>query len=348
MASSLQASDLPDLVVTTLANLGPARFQQIAQNLQYYEAFSRWFRADKVQLDSGYQIQRTVMTTFDSAAAAHVGLNHTDQVNIANNLTTLTIPWRHAQASWGIIFQTDILMNRGRSMVLDVLIPRRADALLALVEELENRAWGTAPSTTNTTLPYSIQYYIVENATEGFTGVHPGSHTSVAGINANNVPKWKNYAAQYTDVSKTDLITKMRDAHRQLQFMSPITINDYRGSVGQRYRIYVNRTTIRQIEDIGEAQNENLGRDIATLDGQIVFRGHPIIWIPKLDERSDGPMYMVDHNTFYPVCLRGNYLRETEANKAPNQHNTFQVFIDLSYNYLCVDRRRNAVFSTSV
>jgi len=71
------------------------------------------------------------------------------------------------------------------------------------------------------------------------------------------------------------------------------------------------------------------------------------VWVPKLDSDSQNPVYGVDHSTFYPVCLTGDYLRESEAKPAPSQHNVFQVFVDLTYNYLCIDRRRNWVLATA-
>jgi hypothetical protein len=346
--AALTATDIADLVASTLYDLGPLRFQQIAQSLPYYEVFSKWFKKDKVMFDSGIGIQRTLMSKLDSTSAKHVGLMDTDQVNIPDVLDQLQIPWRHAQTSWALIYQTDILMNRGKSLILNVIKPRRAAALLGLVEELEDRAWGTAPGTTDKILPYSIQYWIVENATTGFNGGLPGSHTTIGNVNLTDSPNFKNYTAVYTSVTKSDLVSKMRTAHRKIRFKSPVTEQDYRGAMGERYRIYVPESVILSIEDVGEGQNENLGRDIAAMDGQMLFRKHPIVWIPKLDSRSDGPVYMIDHSTFYPICLKGDYLRESEATRAPNQHNVWQVFLDLTYNFLCVDRRRNAVFTTSV
>jgi hypothetical protein len=322
------------------------RFQQIAQDLQYYEVFSKWFKKDKVVFDSGTGIQRTLMDKVDTEAAKHVGLLDTDQVNIPNLLSQLQIPWRHLQTNWALMYQTDILMNRGRSMILNVIKPRRASALLALVKELENKAWGDVPAVTDTKLPYGIQYWIVENATAGFNGALPGSHTTIGGVNLDTTDNFKNYTDQYVSVTKTDLIKRMRTAHRKIDFRSPVTVNDYRGSMGQRFRIYVPEDVIVSMEDLGEGQNENLGRDLASMDGTMTFRRHPVIWVPKLDERSDDPVYMIDHSTFYPVCMKGDYLRESEATKAPNQHNVYQVFVDMTYNYLCVDRRRNAVIST--
>lgn len=344
--AALTALDIQDLVASTLYDLGPMRFQQVAQSLQYYEVFSKWFKKDRVMFDSGIGIQRTLMNKLDSASAKHVGLTDTDQVNIPDVLDQLQIPWRHVQTHWALIYQSDILMNRGKSLILNVIKPKRAAALLGLVEELEERAWGDAPGANDKTLPFGIQYWLVENATTGFNGGAPSGHTTVGGVSLTDTPNFKNYTARYTSVTKSDLIKTMRTAHRKIRFMSPVTIKDYRGSVGERYRIYVNESVISSMEDLGEGQNENLGRDIASMDGTITFRRNPVIWVPKLDERTDGPVYMVDHSTFYPVCLKGDYLRESEATKAPNQHNVFQVFVDMTYNFLCIDRRRNAVLTT--
>lgn len=341
----LAALDIADLVASTLYDLGPLRFQNIAQTLQDYEVFSKWFKKDKVVFDSGIGIQRTLMNTL-SGAASHVGLLDEDQVNIPDVLDQIQVPWRHATTSWAFIYQ-ESLMNRGRAMILNVIKPRRAASLIDLVEELEEKAWEAAPGTTDDTKPYGVQYWIVPNATTGFYGAEPGSHTTVGGVSLSDSPTFKNYTAIYTSVTKADCIKKLRTAHRKIRFKSPISIKDYREGRGDRYRLYTNETVLSSFEDIGESQNENLGRDIASMDNTIVFRNHPVVWVPKLDENTSGPIYMLDHSTFYPVCLKGDYLRESAAHRAPNQHNVFQFFVDITYNYLCVDRRRNAVLATA-
>ena len=335
--AALTALDIQDLVKTTLYDLGRLKFQNIAQSLQDYEVFSHWFKKEKVSFDSGIGIQRTLMHKL-SGAASHSGLTDTDDVNIADVLSQLQVPWRLAKTSWGFIYQ-ETLMNRGKSMILNVIEPRRADALISLVEEIENKCWAS-PSTTNTTEPYGVPYWIVQNATTGFNGGHPGSHTATGGIDRDVVTNFKNYTFQYATVSKNDMVKKLRTARRKCKFKSPITIHDYRGGKGDRYRLYVNESTMSDIEDVGESQNENLGRDIASLDGTIVFKNHPIVWVPKLDEQSNNPVYGLDHSVFYPVCLAGDYLRETDAEHAPNQQNVFQVHVFLSYNIVCVDPRR--------
>jgi hypothetical protein len=339
---SVTATDIADLVLGVLYDLGAQKFQNIAQSLQHYEVFSKWFKKDKVMFDSGIGIQRTLLNKLGTAAA-HVGLMDPIQVNITDVLDQLQIPWRHARTHWGLIYQTDILMNSGKSQIVDTVKARRASALINLVEELEDRGWAAPSSSSDKTLPYGLPYWVVTNATTGFNGGAASGHTLVAGVSLTDSPTFKNYTFQYTNVTKADLIKKLRTAHRKIRFVSPININDYRGSIGENYRLYVNEATLASIEDLGEAQNENLGRDIASMDGVITFRRNPIIWVPKLDADTTNPVYMIDHSTFYPVCLKGDYLRESEAIQAPNQPNVYTVVTHLTYNYLCVDRRRNAV-----
>ena len=303
-------------------------------------------KRDKVAFDSGIGIQRTLMSKL-SNTAKHVGLMETDTVNITDVIDQLQINWVHMQNSWAFIYQ-ETLMNKGESLIFNVIQPRRADCLISLVEELENKAWSSPASSSVKTEPYGLPYWIVKNTvTTGFTGGAASGHSTVANVNLTDTPNFKNYADTYTSVSKADLIKKLRTAHRKCGFKSPITIQDYRGTSGQRYRLYVNEATISSLESVGESQNESLGKDLASMDGTMTFRNHPIIWVPKLDEDSGNPVYMVDHSPFYPVCLVGDYLRESEAKPAPSQHNVFQVFVDLTYNYLCIDRRRNAVITVS-
>lgn len=342
----LTPTDLADLVAGTLRELGRMKFQQIAQSLTHYEVFPKWFKKDKVQFDDGIGIQRTLMNRL-SGAARHVGLLETDVANITDVVDQLHVDWVHAETSWAFIYQ-ETLMNRGRSLIFNIIKPRRASAMIDLVEEIETKAWS-CPNATNYTDPFGIPYWIVKNNSTGHYGGYPSNHTSIAGINLTRSPTFKNYTGLYGTVSKGDLIKKLRTAHRKCNFKTPMPgeDHDYGGNI-QRFRCYVNEETISDIEDVGEAQNENLGRDIAPYGDNmavLTFRGHPIIYIPQLDADSTNPFYGVDHSTFMPVCLKGDYLRETGPERAPLQRNVQCVYVDLSYNFLCIDRRRNWVLN---
>lgn len=340
MPPIVTADQVRDLMAATLRDLGRMSFQQIAQQLQDYEVFSRWFREDKIQIDDGVGIQRTLMTSL-SNRARHVGMFEETQTLIPDLIRQMQVPWRHALTEWAWEYR-EVLMNSGKSLIFNVIKPRRADAMISLAEELEAKAWS-APTVAQNHLPYGIPYWIVKSNTRGFNGGLPTDHTTVAGIDLDQNPTFKNYTDTYSSVSKTDLIAKMRTAKRKCMFVSPVTIDDYTIGSGDRYRIYVNEQTLSDMEAVGESQNENLGRDLAYMFNNLVFRNHPIIWIPQLDDDTDNPVYGVDHSVFYPVCLKGDYLRESEPMVDARQHNVYHVFVDLTYNFVCVDRRRQFV-----
>ena len=95
------------------------------------------------------------------------------------------------------------------------------------------------------------------------------------------------------------------------------------------------------------SQNSDIGKDLAMMDGQAYIAGYPIIYVSELDSFTGSPIYGIDHSTFYPVCLKGDYLRESGPDKAEKQHNAWNCFVDLTYNFLCVDRRRNFLAATT-
>jgi hypothetical protein len=345
--ATIQASDIPDLVTTTRAAEGRLRFQQIAQNLTHYEVFSRWFKKDKVMFSGGYKIQRTLMNKLNTAASKHVGFMEPDAVNIMDVLTTMSVEWVHAQTDWGIVYQTDVLMNNDKELILNIIKPRRIASLLALVEDIEQLTFGSAPGVDDNVNPWGLKYWIVYNATTGHTGGAPSGHTTKGGVNPSNVPNFKNYSFKYTAVGDNDLLKKLRTMFRKCRFVSPLQNPDYRGAIRDRYRLYCNEETLSGFEDVARSHNSNLGTDLAMMDGAAYISGYPIIYVPQLDSDSaSDPIYAVDHSVFYPVCLTGDYLRESGPDQG-DSHNTWNMHTDLTYNFLCVDPRRCGVAAKS-
>ncbi len=338
-------ADIADLVVGTQKDLGKPDFQQIAQEITDYEIFPVMFKKDRVTFDSGTGIQKTLMTRLPDVAR-HVGWTEADTPSIQDLLTTLSIGWRHATTHWSYKRQ-EMLMNRGKSLITNVIKARRIGALIDQVETFEAAGWTAPTSSDDDTEPNGIPYYLVKyTGTPGFNGGAPSGHTTVAGVNLTTHPKFKNWAGTYVTVSKPDLIKKMRTMKRKTGFKSPVDVPDYFRGKGMRYRVYMNEATISTIEEVGESQNENLGRDIASIDGvNMAFRGHPLRYVPKLDDDTSDPVYFLDHSTWQVVALAGDWLRETDPIRDPEKHDWFTVYMDTTYNFLCLDRRRNGVLS---
>jgi len=334
----LALSQIADVVSGTLRSLGRAKFQQIAQKLVYYEIFSQWFKKNKVIFDGGYGVQRTLMTKLASSAK-HVGIDETDEVIIKDLLTQMTVDYRHVQAHWSFLYQ-ELLANTGDALVLNIIEPRRAGALIDMAADIEAKAWAS-PDVGNTTEPYGIPYWLPRGTgTPSFQNTLPSGHTTVGGVNPAVHTNFRHWNGAYVAVTKQDLIKKLRTAQRRCGFRSPISIPDYRGVIGDRYRLYCNETTISDLEDLGEGQNENLGRDLDTYGGQMLFHRNPIIYVETLNDDTNDPVYGIDHSVFYVICLKGDYLRESEPIQINNNHNGFAVFYDTSYNFMNVDRRR--------
>ena len=340
---AIQGDDIADLVASTLKDLGPGKWVDLASDLQEYIALPKILNKEKVGFQSGYGLQWNVMV--DTAdAAQNAGLYAVDNVNVGDMMKNATLPWRHSLAAWAYE-RREISMNRSPARIVEILKERRAGAMIDLAKLIENNFWGKPAGPTDTLTPHGIDYWIVRNSSEGFNGGIPSGWSDVAGLSPTTYPNWKNYTAQYTTVDKTDLIRKMRRAFVFTKFKSPTEIPTY--NKGNRYGIYSNYAVVGKLEEILESQNDKLGNDIASKDGMVMFRRTPIQWVPKLETDAQNPIYGINWGWFRPVFLKGEYMRETGPQQAPHQHNVQQVFLDLTYNFECKNRRAQWVIATA-
>jgi len=270
---------------------------------------------------------------------------------VVDVMSTINIRWAHATANYAFEYR-EVLMNRGKALIFKVINPRRGAAMLDVAQGLEDDAF-TLPAPNDRKSPHGVPYWVVSSETQGFHGKRPAGYTQVGGLDPDEVEGWRNWTDAYVDRTKADVIRRLRKAKRNTKWKSPVNIRDASDPNVNRYSLYVNENTISDLEELGENQNENLGRDLGAGTSAITFKGHPIIYLPILDQFNGSggkirdPIYMINHDTFYPVVLKGDWLRESKPKaldgSPDGQHNTYVTHIDCSYNYICVDRRRNAV-----
>ena len=342
--ASLSHEQLLDLVAVTQRNLGPMAWTDAATELTDYPVFTSLMRKSDVKMYTGDGIQRNVMTD-TSGAARHTGLFGKDNVNVDDVMAQIYVPFRHTETSYAFE-RREKGINGGPEQIVDLIKVRRADAMISLAELIEETFWGKPLNSSDTTTPWGVKYWMVSNATQGFNGGNPSGFTGGAGgLSSTTNTRWANWTDQYTAVSKLDLIKKMRKAHRRTDFKSPVDIPSYRGSTGQKYRIYLNEDTIAAMEDVGEAQNDSLGRDLAPMDGKMTFRSNPLIYTPQLDGDATNPLYMINWGCFEIFFLKGEHLRESKLQQAADAHNTYHQFVDTSWNTLCTNRRKQALIT---
>ena len=358
--AGLRMSNLVDLTRTTLEDLPKLEFEY-EFDYQDYEVVNRWMTKRNIEIQSGYGIKRNIVLK-NSGNASHVGLYETTTVNVADVMSQLTAPWAHAQTFWSIE-RREALANRSPAKYVDLLEVRRADAMVSLADILEERAWLAPDSASDVENPRGIPYWVSPGSTteDGFYGGQSyyedtSAIASPGGINAEApVPpanKWANYYKDYDGPNSADaMVDAMHKVYRMIQFRAPRIAKDLVSGPRSGYVIYMDGDTLDAYEKYTRKSNDQIGFDVGKFAGNTAFQRTPIIWNPQLDtadetNRGANPIYFINHNKFKPFILRGDNLRESEPIIDRAQHNVITVFVDISYNYLCLSRRKQGLIST--
>jgi hypothetical protein len=188
--------------------------------------------------------------------------------------------------------------------------------------------------------------WIVKNATEGFNGGAPTGYTTI-GLNPTTYPRWQNWTAQYTAVTRDDFIRKARKAATFTNFKPPVEgIPTFH--TGNAFGYYTNYGVIGPLEEALESQNDNLGNDVASKDGQVMFRRTTVTWVPILERDTTNPFYGVNWGSFKTMILNGWWMKETNVPIYPGQHTVSAHFLDSTYNFVARNRRCHFVIATGV
>jgi hypothetical protein len=346
--ASLQAADFSDLITTTLPELGELKFTDLMSDYQNTIALKRLIKKNKTTFEAGPSVRWNIITD-TSDSARFVGMGEPDIVNIKNVMTIAEIPWRHITWNWAIEGR-EIAMNRSPRRIVDLLKVRRIAAFGSAIIRFESAFWQVPP-VTDTVSPFGIPYYVVKSATaataanaNGFTGLVPSGYTVVATLNPTTVPRWANYADAYTAIAKDDLIRKMRRMAVYTDFM-PLVDETPTYSTGDDYGYYSNYSVVSAMEELLEAQNDDLGNDVASMDGSVLFRRVPITFVKFLDNDTTNPIYSLNWGELKTMGLRDWWMKETVMSVYPGQHTLSATFTDATFNMLCRNRRRQGVIS---
>jgi len=336
----LTAADIADIAVSTINAQERFKISDIATEIQDYVAVRQLLRKQNVVMRSGANFDYDLLTDADDNARM-VGIADVDNTGIKNVLKKGSIPWRLMTTSWGIDLN-EIAMNAGdREQVQDVAKARQYANRIGWIQLLENEFWGEPDSSADALSLFGVRYWLVYNGSDGFTGGNNSNFSSgPGGVDTGTYARYKNYCATYVNVSKPDLIRKLRKAFTLCGFKG--IPNPPIASYGpRRYGLYAPYTVVAACEELAEAQNDNLGNDLASKDGTTLFRRLPMEWVPQLDAlTSSAPVVGIDWSVMKAGGLLGRWMVETPLAKAPNQHTVLVQHLDCTLNASCVDRRR--------
>lgn len=349
---AIQAAQVADLMTFTLNQYKRYKWTDHMSGYQKTVAFKRIWRQKKTKDEDGDGTQITFnLLTDTNGSFRFVGLGFTAALAPPGNVLQGTIPWRGWTYNWWVD-GAEPSMNKGPAQIVDIMKTRYFQAVGDMIKGLERQLWRV-PATTDDTSVLGIPYYIVKSATaasytnsDGFNGTVPSGYTTVAGINPTTYPRWANYSDAYTLVTKDDLVRKMRRAAEKTDFM-PLVDDESNYDTGMDYGWYTNYPVYGAFVEVAESQNENLGPDIASMDGQkVMFRRSTLDWLPALEDDTTGPIYGVDWSQMYAARLNGWWEKEIKVPLNPQQPTVSATHFVSRTNLICTDRRKQCVLST--
>lgn len=340
---SLQAADIPDLVTATLRDLGRTKWTDLSGDLQEYATVQMFMQKDRIKtFDSGYEFQWNLKID-DNRSARFVGLAATDVVDIRDTMIQGNHPFRHITCNYAFDMR-EPAFNRGEAAIFDLIKSRKIDAEIAKFKKLETAFWRVPASTSDDI--HGIPYWVVKNNTTGFNGGAPSGYTTVGNINPSTGAngRWKNYTAQYVQITVSDLILKLDTAMDKCVFMPPVQMPQYAAKTN--WSIYTTQTARQSMKQLAMAQNDNLGFDLDPANGKVMFRRTAITWIPQLDEDTTNPFYGIPWGKMKLAILKGWLMRPTRIEIVPGQHTVTAVHEDTTLNPFMYDRRGAFVLAT--
>jgi len=356
---SVKSSELVDFISSTLDDFPKQEFE-VAWTNQDYEA-CRIMQKDRYVIDGGDQITRKVMLS-NTGNARYRNYYDTDEPAVGDTLHTIRVPWTRLSTNY-TFDDLEIIRNKNNAKrILDLMKVRRIDGLWSLADLIEERFWKTPTNAADELYPYGVPYYIrlmtSGTHTDGFVGqtisYQDGSDGTVcAGIDSSVEAKWRNYAAEYTEVDNA-MLKKFRLAFMYTRFKAPIFINDPGNVRNAQKRIYCDYETAADLMDLADAKDDNhKGKDVLsnlTVDkgGDLVrINRLPVVPIPQLEGYTDpvsntavAPIFCVDFANFVPVIHDGYWMKEGEPMVDRGQHTTFTVFLDGAHCNLCTNVKK--------
>ncbi len=347
MADGVLFSEIDDLVLETQElMIAKGAFLDLQTDLTDHVAVREIWKERRKAFAGGNDWRFDCQVDHNHSARA-VKLYETDGSSMIDTMIKGYMSPRHVNAHY-IYDKREPDFQRGGTAIVDFVKSKYVGMMISFYELLETYAWGS-PSASDDTSPHGVPFWIQKGTAgqEGFYGLDPSGYEAIgrAHILTSAQARWANWFADYTAVSKEDLVRKMRKASRKTNFRSPLS--HAQPELGaMKNGIYTTDNVIGLLEEALEKQNMNLGKDIASMDGQTLFKGTPVQYVPKLDSDTSDPVYMIDWKWMAVGVMPGWEENMTAPYPLNGQkHLVSRVDLDASLEFVCTNLRRQAVLA---
>ena len=353
----LTYSQMTDMVLVTLAQYPPEKnFEYLFNSdIHSFELLNRAFRQERTMIVGGKTINRFVNYR-ETGTANYVLPASTYQPSISATMAELSIGWRHGHGHFSVI-RDELQACRSTEQLVDLVQERRLVNQMDIALLVEKQFTAAPSAADEDTHPYSMPYYIVPitsaqisagTAAGDFQGQNPTGFSAVAGIDASSstYARWRNWNAnlpnstgEYTDTVED----RMGRMFRHLHFEAPWIASGLTEPRFMNKRLYVNETSLMDMERKAKQQNDNVGSDLAKYQGATLFKMLPLIWLKPLDTYSA-------YYGYYPIifwnwahakiCVReGDFFRTETFPPDKYQPDVTTTHQDVAYNMLVTNRQ---------
>jgi hypothetical protein len=337
-------SQIDDAVLMTQNGLVErGAFVDMQTDLTDHVAVREMWKKKKKKFEGGINWEVSYQMDHNHSAKA-VGLFEEDGSSIGDVMAKGEVDQRHLNAHY-VYDQREKAFQRGGLAIVKLVEARYVQMMVSFYELLEEILWTKPVDSTDLKTPFGIAYWVVKNATTGFHGGNPaGFAAGRAGIDSATYPRYQNYTGQYANVSRLDLIKKMKTASRKTKFRS--VVNHSTPSVGRSHNgIYMNEETLSLMEDLLDTSNMNLGNDLVSSADKTLFKSSHMTYVPFLDDDSTDPIFMLDWKWLMIGVLAGWENNLSKPMPVANKSKVRRVDLDVTLNMVCTDPRRQTVFS---
>lgn len=349
--------DIADALATTLADLPNQELEYALDHQEYF--WCKLFQEKNVSIDGGTSIQRKV--SFDTSGnARYRTMFDTDEPKFGDSIQTIDVHWAllGTNASWDE-FEIVQQMNSTKGYV-NLVQTRKDKSMIDLADLIEETMIDVPDSATDKTTPFTLPYYLrvlnsagTINTSGGFNGTtvtfgNGSTGTIIAGIDAAQETKWRNWAAPYTAINNS-FLKAYRKACIKTRFRPPIILNTpLMRERAMQYMSVAGTDTVLDIMQFVDDKDDNhvatkkegLG-SMLTVDGDLCRLNRvPVIPLDTLDSATYDPLYSVDLSWFKPVVHENYWMNQKSPMVDRRQHTTYTSFNDGAHNILVENVRK--------
>lgn len=355
---AINLEDYADLVKSARSARPLGKWANLTSDLQEYFWLPRMRQRRNVETIGSHTFEWDL--NLDTAGnAKHQSELTSDSTAQAPTMQTASVNLRHTQTSYTYTkgqMQTNGAgsLNRGdRIRLWNFIQKQRGDAWVDLADLIETTCWGSPTSSSDDTTPFGLLYGLTSKVTGDslstgsgeFGGAAPSGFTNVYNVNPSTYSRWKNWTHQYVNVTRDDLIYKMKLGAYKTKFKPPVKLPEINPMPDRAF--YTNFSVSNELSNKLEDRNENLGTDLDVYGGRAHLKNAPIETVPQLDSDTANPVLQVDWNAVKIIVLNGFMFNETDPQINSTKHLVLEVYVDLTWAIALMDRRRFAYYALS-